>query len=95
LGREELKMGYKQAFEMLDLMELEKEIEWHFLNNLDPLPPYEMVSVAVKAIVLCREGKLSENILIPIEGRIGWVVPAYTVVKTYDLQPWMNELEVI
>jgi hypothetical protein len=53
-----------------------------------------MIPIAMKAIILCREDKFNENLLIPFENRIGWVVPAYIVVENYHLEPWVKELEV-
>lgn len=86
-------MGYIQAMEMVDLISLEQGIRWHLQYNYSPPLPCEMIPIAVKAVILCRQYKFNENLLVPYENRIGWMVPAYIVVETYHLEPWVNELK--
>ena len=73
---------------------MEQNILRHLHYNCDPPVPSEMIPIAMKAVILCRENNFNENVLIPFENRIGWVVPAYIVVETYHLEQWVNELEV-
>ena len=88
-------MEYTQAIEMLNVIKMEKSIRRHLQFDYYPPVPSEMIPIAMKAVILCRENNFNENVLIPFENRIGWVVPAYIVVETYHLEQWVNELEVI
>ena len=87
-------MGYTEEIEMVNVLKMEQNIRWHLQYNCDPPVPSEMIPIAMKAVILCRENNFNENVLIPFENRIGWVVPAYIVVETYHLEQWVNELEV-
>ena len=88
-------MGYTQAMEMVNLISLEQGIRWHLQCNHYPPVPNQMIPVAVKAVLLCREGNFSETVKTPFEHRIhSWTVPAYVIVEAYHLEPWVNELEV-
>ncbi len=88
-------MGYIQAIEMANLMDLEQGVRWHLRHNHYPPVPSEMIQIAVKAVRLCREDKFNETIIIVFEHQgFGWGVPAYVIVEAYHLEPWVNELEV-
>ena len=87
-------MGYTEEIEMVNVLKMEQNILRHLQYNCDPPVPSEMIPIAMKAVILCRENNFNENVLIPFENRIGWVVPAYIVVETYHLEQWVNELEV-
>jgi hypothetical protein len=86
-------MEYTQEMEMLNVLKMEKSIRWHLQCDCYPPVPIEMIPVAMKAVIPCRENKFSENLLVPFEDRIGWMVPAHIVVETYHLEPWVTELE--
>ena len=88
-------MGYIQAIEMANLMDLEQGVRWHLRHNHYPPVPSEMIQIAVKAVRLCREDKFNETIITVFEHQgFGWSVPAYVIVEAYHLEPWVNELEV-
>ena len=86
-------MGYTQALEMVNLISLEQGIRWHLQCNHYPPVPIEMVPVAIEAVILCREGNFSETVKTPFEHRVHWMVPAYVIVESYHLEPWVNELD--
>ena len=88
-------MEHTQTMEMINVLKLEQSIRWHLQYKLYPPVSSEMIPIAMKAVMLCRENNFNENVLIPFEGWIGWVVPAYMVVEFYQLEPWVNELEVV
>ena len=88
-------MAYTPEGEMLNVLKMEPSIRWHLQHNFDPPIPNEMILVAINAVKLCRENNFNENLLIPFEYRIGWMVPAYSVIETYHLEPWVHELEVV
>ena len=84
-------MGYTQAMEMADMMDLEQGIRWHLRYNHFPPVPSEMIPVAVKAVKLCNRGKYETKIRTPYEHRVyGWKVPANVVVDCYHLEPWVD-----
>ncbi|MBW2608442.1 MAG: hypothetical protein JRD05_12505 [Deltaproteobacteria bacterium] len=83
-----------QAMEMVKVINLEQSIRWHLQHNLCPPVPNKMISIALKAVMLCRENKFSEDILLPFGRQVAWMVPAYVIVEVYHLEPWVNELEV-
>ena len=88
-------MGYLQAIEMSNLMDLEQGIRWHLQYNHYPPVPKQMIPVAVAAVELCRDDQFNKTIETPFEHRVyGWKVPAYIIVEAYHLEPWVNELEV-
>ena len=88
----ELIMGYTQAIEVAIMMDLELGIRWQLLHNHYPPVPEEMISVAVRAVELCREGNYRSTIKTPFEHRVhGWHVPAHVIVDAYHLEPWVNE----
>ena len=95
LGRKEgITMGYTQALEMVNLICLEQGIRWHLQCNHYPPVPIEMVPVAIKAVILCREDKFDETIVTFFEHQFyGWKVPAYAIVEAFHLEPWVNELD--
>lgn len=87
-------MVYTQSIEMVNLMDLEQAIRWHLLNNHYPPVSSEMIPIAVKAVRLCREDKFDETIVTFFEHKgYGWSLPAYAVVEAYNLDPWVDELE--
>jgi hypothetical protein len=84
-------MGYTQAIEMANLMDMEQCIRWHLNYNHYPPIPIEMIPIAVKAIRLCREDKFDETIVTFFEHQgYGWSLPAYAIVKAYHLEPWVG-----
>jgi hypothetical protein len=84
-------MGYTQAIEMANLMDLEQGVRWQLLHNHYPPVPSEMIPVAVKAIERCREGNYKSTIRTPFEHRVyGWNVPAHVIVDVYHLEPWCD-----
>jgi hypothetical protein len=85
-------MGYTQALRVLDLITLEGDLRWHLQNNHYPPVPDVMIPIALKAVILCRNDQFNKTIEIPIEYRMGWMVPAYVIVEAYHLEPWVNEL---
>ena len=85
-------MGYTQALRVLDLITLEGDLRWHLQNNCYPPAPNVMIPILVKAVILCRNDQFNETIEVPIEHRMGWLVPAYVIVESYQLEPWVNEL---
>jgi hypothetical protein len=88
-------MGYTQAMEMVNLISLEQGIRWHLQYNHYPPVSREMIPIAVKAVMLCREDKFDKTIVTFFEHQLyGWSVPAYVIVEAYHLEPWVNELEV-
>jgi hypothetical protein len=88
-------MGYTQAIEMANMINLEQEIRWQLLHNHYPPVPEEMIHVAVKAVRFCRDDKFNETIVTFFEHQFyGWSVPAYVIVEAYNLELWVNELEV-
>jgi hypothetical protein len=91
----ELIMGYTQAVEMANLMDLEQGVRWHLQHNHYPPAPSEMIPIAVKAVRLCREDKFDETIVLFFDHQVyevfGWSVPAYVIVDIYHLEPWVNE----
>jgi len=88
-------MGHINALRVLDLITLEGDLRFHLQNNHYPPVPDVMIPIALKAVVLCRNDQFNKTIEIPIEYRMGWMVPAYVIVEAYHLEPWVNELEVI
>jgi hypothetical protein len=86
----ELIMGYTQAIGMVNLMDLEQGVRWHLQHNHYPPVPNKMISIALKAVMLCRENKFSEDILLPFGRQVAWMVPAYVIVEVYHLEPWVN-----
>jgi hypothetical protein len=86
-------MGHIHALEILDLIILEQDLRWHLQNNCYPPAPNVMIPIIVKAVMLCRNDQFNETIEIPIEYRMGWLVPAYVIVEAYHLEPWVNELD--
>jgi hypothetical protein len=86
-------MGHIQALEILNLITLEQDLRWHLQNNYYPPVPNVMIPILVKAVILCRKDQFNETIEIPIEYRMGWLVPAYVIVEAYHLEPWVNELD--
>ena len=94
LGIKEINMGYTQAMEMVNLISLEQGIRWHLQCNHYPPAPNVMIPIAVKAVMLCRNGKFSETLETPFEHQFhGWMIPAYVIVEAYHLEPWVNELD--
>jgi len=87
-------MGHIHALEILNLINLEQDIRWHLEHNHYPRVPDVIIPIAVKAVMLCREDKFNETIEVPIEHRMGWMLPAYMIVEAYQLEFWVNELEV-
>jgi hypothetical protein len=88
-------MGYTQAIEMANMINLEQEIRWHLQNNHYPPVSSEIFSIAVRAVRLCREERFDETIVTFFEYQgFGWSVPAYVIVEAYNLELWVNELEV-
>lgn len=87
-------MAHTHEMEMVNVLKMEQSIRWHLQYDCYPPAPSEIIPIAMKAIILCRENKFNENVLIPFENRIGWVVPEYIVVETCHLEQWVNELEV-
>ena len=53
-----------------------------------------MIPVIVKAVILCRNDQFNETIEVPIEHRMGWMLPAYMIVEIYQLEPYVTDLEV-
>jgi hypothetical protein len=86
-------MGYTQALRVLDLITLEGDLRWHLQNNHYPPVPDVMIPIALKAVVLCRNDQFNKTIEIPIEYRMGWMVPAYVIVEIYHLESWVNDLD--
>jgi hypothetical protein len=91
--RGKLIMEYTQAMEMANVIKLEQSIRWHLQCNLSPPVPNKMISIALKAVMLCRKNKFSEDILLPFGRQVAWMVPAYVIVEVYHLEPWLNELD--
>ncbi len=92
-------MGYMQSVSMAETnISLEQGIRWHLQYNHYPPVPSVMVPVAVEAVRLCRDDKFDETIVIFFEHQdyelYGWSVPAYAIVDIFNLEPWVNELEV-
>ena len=87
-------MGYTQAMEMVKVINLEQRIRWHLQYNYEPPAPSEVISIALKAVMLCRDDKFSKDILLPFGPDVAWMVPAYVIVEVFHLEPWVNELEV-
>ena len=85
-------MGPINALRVLDLITLEGDLRWHLQKNLYPPVPDVMIPIAVKAVILCRNDQFNKTIEIPIEHRMGWMVPAYVIVESYHLESWVNEL---
>jgi hypothetical protein len=85
-------MGYTQALEILNLITLEQDIRWNLENNYYPRVPDVMIPIAIKAVILCRNDQFNKILEVPIEHRMGWMVPAYVIVEAYHLEPWVNEL---
>ncbi len=84
-------MGYTKAIEMVNLMDLELCIRWHLNYNHYPPIPIEMIPIAVKAVRLCRDNKFDETIVTFFEHHgYGWSLPAYVIVKIYNLEPWVG-----
>ena len=88
-------MEYTQEMEMVNVLKMEQSIRWHLKHNYYPPVSSEMIPIAMKAVILCREYKFNENLLIPFGRQVTWMVPAYVIVETYHLEPWVNELEVL
>lgn len=88
-------MELTQKMEMLNVIKLEQSIRWHLKYNLYPPVSDEMIQIAVRAVMLCRENNFNEDVLIPFKGLIGWKISAYLVVEFYHLDPWIHELEVV
>ena len=86
-------MGHIQALETLKLINLEQDIRWNLENNYYPRVPDVMIPIAVKAVILCRNDQFNETIEVPIEHRMGWMLPAYMIVEIYHLEPWVNDLD--
>jgi len=85
-------MGYTQAIEMANLMDLKRGVRWKLLHNHYPPVSEEMISVAVRAVELCRDERYSDTIATPFEHRThGWSMPAYAIVEAYHLEPWVNK----
>jgi hypothetical protein len=83
-------MGYAQAMEMANLMDLENGIRWQLLHNHYPPVPEEMIPVAIKAVRLCRVNKFNETIVTFFEHQVhGWSLPAYVIVEAYHLELWV------
>jgi hypothetical protein len=93
LAERKFNMGHIQALEILNLITLEQDLRWHLQNNYYPPVPNVMIPILVKAVILCRKDQFNETIEIPIEYRMGWLVPAYVIVEAYHLEPWVNELD--
>ena len=74
-------MDYERAMAMVNLIKLEQSIRWHLQCNYGPPVPGKMTSIAVKAVMLCRENKFNENLLIPFESWMAWMIPAYVIVE--------------
>jgi hypothetical protein len=88
-------MGYTQAIEMANMINLEQEIRWHLQNNHHPPVSSEIFPIAVRAVRLCREDRFDETIVTFFEYQLyGWKVPARAIVEAYRLEPWVNALEV-
>ena len=87
-------MGYTQALKVLDLITLEGDLRWHLQNNHYPPVPDVMIPIALKAVVLCRNDQFNKTIEVPIEHRLGWMLPAYMIVEIYHLEPYVTDLEV-
>jgi hypothetical protein len=79
-------MEYTQAMDILNLMDLEQSIRWYLQHNHYPPVSIEMIPVAIKAIILCRENKFDETIVTFFEHQLfGWKVPARAIVEAYPL----------
>jgi len=84
-------MGYTQAIEMANLMDLEQEIRWHLQHNHYPPVPGHMIPIAMEAIRLCQENRSDEIIQIFFVNQdFGWCVPAHVIVDTYHLELWVG-----
>jgi hypothetical protein len=90
----DLIMEHNEAMAIINVIKMEESIRWHLEHECNPPVPSEMIPIAMKAIMLCREDKFNESLIVPFEEWFGWMVPAYVVVETYHLEPWVNELEV-
>ena len=86
-------MGHIHALEILNLITLEGDLRFHLQNNFYPRVPDVMIPIVVKAVILCRNDQFNETIEVPIEHRMGWMLPAYMIVEIYHLEYWVNELE--
>jgi len=85
-------MGYTQAMEMANMVDLELGIRWQLLHNHYPPVSEEMISVAVRVVELCRDERCSDTIPTPFEQRThGWSMPAHAIVEAYHLKPWVNK----
>ena len=88
-------MEYTQSMEMVNVIKLEQSIRWHLQCNFYPPVSSDMIPIAVKAVMLCRNDQFDEKILIPFEHwSYGWLVSAYVIVETYLLEPLVDDLGV-
>jgi hypothetical protein len=84
-------MGYTQAVEMANLMDLEQGIRWHLRHNHYPTVPSKMIPIAMEAIRFCQENRSHEPMLIFFVNQdFGWSVPARVIVEAYHLEPWVS-----
>ena len=84
-------MGYLQATEMANLLDLEQGVTWQLRSNHYPPVPLEMISVAVLAVELCLEGDYTATVRTPFEHRVyGYDVPAHVIIDCYHLEPWCS-----
>jgi len=84
-------MGYTQAIEMANLLDLEQGIRWHLRHNHYPPVPSKMIPIAVEAIRFCQENRSGEIIRIFFVNQdFGWSVPAHVIVEAYHLEPWVG-----
>jgi hypothetical protein len=82
-------MGYTQATEMANLMDLELGIRWQLLHNHYPPVPNVMIPIAVRAIELFRDEQYTKTIKTPFEHRThDCHIPAHVIVDAYHLEPW-------
>jgi hypothetical protein len=88
-------MEYTQSMEMVNVIKLEQSIRWHLQCNFYPPVSSDMIPIAVKAVMLCRNDQFDEKILIPVEHwSYGWYVSAYVIVKAYHMEPLVDDLGV-
>lgn len=84
-------MGYTQAIEMANLMDLEQGIRWQLLYNHYPPVPSEMIPGAIQAIEAYREGDYHRFIKSPFKHIDYWYdVPAHVIVDIFHLEPWCD-----
>ena len=85
-------MGYMQAQEMAEMLEIESAISWHLQSNHYPPVPVSMVKPCLDAIEAALEGDWLRMIEMPagVSYRGSNFAPADAIISQHHLETWLE-----